>query len=92
MSEFEEVFFELRTTRTPSRLWPLPFPRTGPGRTAAESRRGYEAKLTPELLGKKISKLEKEMRQAAQNLEFEKAAKLRDEVRSLREQLLVRAA
>jgi excinuclease ABC subunit B len=59
---------------------------------AAESRRGYEARLTPELLGKKIGKLEKEMRAAAQNLEFEKAAKLRDEVRSLREQLLVRAA
>ncbi|MGH8518101.1 MAG: UvrB/UvrC motif-containing protein, partial [Panacagrimonas sp.] len=59
---------------------------------AAEPGRGYEAKLTPELLGKKITKLEKEMRLAAQNLEFEKAAKLRDEVRSLRQQLLVRAA
>jgi excinuclease ABC subunit B len=59
---------------------------------AAEGRRGYEARLTPELLGKKIAKLEKEMRLAAQNLEFEKAAKIRDEVRSLREQLLVRAA
>ncbi len=59
---------------------------------AAESRPGYEARLTPELMGKKITKLEKEMRAAAQNLEFEKAAKLRDEVRSLREQLLVYAA
>ena len=59
---------------------------------AAESKGRYVAKLSPELLGKKITKLEKEMRVAAQNLEFEKAAKLRDEVRSLREQLLVRAA
>jgi excinuclease ABC subunit B len=59
---------------------------------AAESRPRYEARLSPELLGKKIAKLEKEMRLAAQNLEFEKAAKLRDDVRALREQLLVRAA
>lgn len=59
---------------------------------AAEAKRRYVAKLSPEMLGKKIAKLEKEMRVAAQNLEFEKAAKLRDDVRALREQLLVRAA
>ena len=59
---------------------------------AAEKKGAYAAKLTPELLGKKIAKLEKEMRAAAQNLEFEKAAKLRDEVRVLRQQLLVDAA
>ena len=62
------------------------------GLKAAEGRRGYEPRLTPELIGRKITKLEKEMRLAAQNLEFEKAAKLRDEVRKLREQLLVHAA
>ncbi len=37
--------------------------------------------LTPEEVEKKIKKLEKEMRQAAKNLEFEKAAALRDELR-----------
>ncbi len=61
---------------------------SGATQKAAEPKRGYEARLTPELMGKKITKLEKEMRAAAQNLEFEKAAKLRDEVRVLREQLL----
>ena len=38
-----------------------------------------------ESLGKRISGLEKEMKNAAKELEFERAAKLRDEIRSLRE-------
>jgi excinuclease ABC subunit B len=59
---------------------------------AAEPRKSYEAQLTPELMAKKVAKLEKEMRLAAQNLEFEKAAKLRDEVRRLREQALIHGA
>jgi excinuclease ABC subunit B len=59
---------------------------------AAEPKAGYEARLTSDQMAKKIAKLEKEMRVAAQNLEFEKAAKLRDDVRRLREQLLVHAA
>ncbi|TDU31446.1 excinuclease ABC subunit B [Panacagrimonas perspica] len=59
---------------------------------AAEPKAGYEARLTSEQMAKKIAKIEKEMRVAAQNLEFEKAAKLRDDVRRLREQLLVHAA
>ena len=42
--------------------------------------------MAPEKLAKLISKLEKEMHQAAQNLEFELAAKKRDELRKLREQ------
>ena len=42
----------------------------------------------PSKLGRAIAKLEKEMKQAALNLEFEKAAKLRDRVRQLREQSL----
>jgi excinuclease ABC subunit B len=36
--------------------------------------------LSPEEIEKKIKKLEKEMKQAAKNLEFEKAATLRDEL------------
>ena len=36
--------------------------------------------LTPQEVEKKIKELEKEMRRAAKNLEFEKAAKLRDEL------------
>jgi len=42
--------------------------------------------MAPEKLAKLIGKLEKEMHQAAQNLEFELAAKKRDELRKLREQ------
>ncbi|MDE0856128.1 MAG: helicase-related protein, partial [Nevskia sp.] len=42
--------------------------------------------MAPEKLAKLIAKLEKEMHQAAQNLEFELAAKKRDELRKLREQ------
>ena len=42
--------------------------------------------MAPEKLSKLIAKLEKEMHAAAQNLEFELAAKKRDELRKLREQ------
>ena len=42
----------------------------------------------PAKLGRGIAKLEKEMKQAALNLEFEKAAKLRDQLRLLKEQSL----
>jgi excinuclease ABC subunit B len=59
---------------------------------AAEAKARYDVLIPPELLAKKISKLEKEMKQAALNLEFEKAAKLRDELRKLREQAIVHAA
>jgi excinuclease ABC subunit B len=59
---------------------------------AAEARKRYDVKLTPEMLSKRIAKLEKEMRLAAQNLEFEKAAALRDEIRQLRETVIVNAA
>jgi len=53
----------------------------------AEEAAGY-ANLPPQKLGKLIAKLEKEMLAAAQNLEFELAAKKRDEIRHLREQVL----
>ena len=58
----------------------------GPAR-AAEPGSEY-ARMAPEKLAKLIAKLEKEMRQAAQNLEFELAAKKRDELRRLRESAL----
>ncbi|MFP5357713.1 MAG: excinuclease ABC subunit UvrB [Gammaproteobacteria bacterium] len=58
---------------------------------AAEARARYEV-LTPERMVQQIAKLEKEMKQAALNLEFEAAAKLRDRIRSLREQALIHGA
>lgn len=43
------------------------------------------AEMTPELLAKKIKQLEEQMYQHAQDLEFEEAARVRDEVNRLRE-------
>ena len=51
-----------------------------PKAAEAESFYGDPAKL-----GRAIAKLEKEMKQAALNLEFEKAAKIRDQIRQMRE-------
>ena len=59
---------------------------------AAEAKARYDVLMPPELIARKIGKLEKEMKQAALNLEFEKAARLRDELRKLREQAIVHAA
>ena len=59
---------------------------------AAEAKARYDVLIPPELIARKIGKLEKEMKQAALNLEFEKAARLRDELRKLREQAIVHAA
>ena len=55
---------------------------------AAEVAKAYDAE-SPQLLAKRIAKLEKEMKLAAQNLEFELAAKKRDELRRLRESALL---
>ncbi|WMQ73809.1 MAG: UvrABC system protein B [Sodalis sp.] len=44
--------------------------------------------LTPKTLERKIRELETRMQQHAQNLEFEKAASIRDQVRALREQFI----
>ena len=41
--------------------------------------------MDPKQLAKELKRLEKEMMNAAQNLEFEKAANLRDELKRLRE-------
>jgi len=47
---------------------------------------GIDEEKTPEDRNKLILKLEKEMKQAAKNLEFEKAARLRDRINGLRQQ------
>jgi excinuclease ABC subunit B len=47
-------------------------------------RAGDYSKLAPEQLQKRIKKLEQEMFKHARNLEFEEAARLRDEVQKLR--------
>jgi excinuclease ABC subunit B len=54
---------------------------------AAEEKADYK-KLSPPELAKKIKQMEKEMLDCAQNLEFEKAAVLRDSVDMLRAELL----
>ena len=54
------------------------------GRLAAEEAASY-AKMTPEQLLKKAAKLEKQMLKHARDLEFEAAARLRDEIRRIRE-------
>ena len=63
----------------------------GKAMLAAEVKARYEV-VSPELMAKKIAKLEKEMKQHAMNLEFEAAAAKRDEIRKLREKALVNAA
>lgn len=51
-------------------------------------RGGDYAALAPDKLARMIAKLDKEMRQAAQNLDFEVAAQKRDELKRLREMTL----
>jgi excinuclease ABC subunit B len=53
------------------------------GRRAAEPRDDYR-QLTPEQLARRISRLERDMFEHARNLEFEEAARLRDELQTLR--------
>jgi len=53
------------------------------GRRAAEPRQDYR-QLTPEQLARRVSRLEKDMFEHARNLEFEEAARLRDELQALR--------
>ncbi len=54
----------------------------------AEPRVDYAA-LTPEQLGSKLKKLEDQMFKHAQNLEFEEAARVRDEIRKIKAQGLL---
>ncbi len=53
--------------------------------TAKQNKATYEV-LSPDALEKKIKSVENEMYMYAKNLEFEKAAKLRDELKQLNEQ------
>ncbi|MCY7386830.1 MAG: UvrB/UvrC motif-containing protein, partial [Burkholderiales bacterium] len=55
---------------------------------AAQDRKKYDV-LSVKQLETAIKRLEREMVDAARNLEFEQAAKLRDELRMLRNKLLV---
>ncbi len=61
--------------------YPAPGSRKG---KAAEPGAKYKT-MSPEKLLREAAKLEKKMLEAAKNLEFEEAAKLRDEIRLLRE-------
>jgi excinuclease ABC subunit B len=53
----------------------------------AETAASYQA-LSPKQLSKKLKQLEDAMYQHAKNLEFEQAAKIRDDIKQLREQML----
>jgi excinuclease ABC subunit B len=57
-------------------------------RRAAKEEAVFDA-LSEKQLDQRIRKLEKEMLEAARNLEFERAASLRDELKTLRDRLLV---
>ncbi len=56
-------------------------------RKIAEKEKTYKAMNATELMGK-VSEIEKQMFEAARDLEFEKAASLRDEVETLRAEIL----
>jgi excinuclease ABC subunit B len=56
-------------------------------RKAAQEEAKYDA-LSEKQLDQRIRKIEKEMLEAARNLEFERAASLRDELKTLRDRLL----
>jgi len=56
-------------------------------RKAAEEEAKYED-LSEKQLDQRIRKMEKEMLEAAKNLEFERAASLRDELKTLRDRLM----
>ena len=64
----------------------------GPARRAkvAEPQARY-ADVTPETLPRAVAELEKEMFRHAEQLEFEEAARVRDEIHRLKEQVLMSA-
>jgi excinuclease ABC subunit B len=57
-------------------------------RKAAQEEAKYDA-LSEKQLDQRIRKLEREMLEAAKNLEFERAASLRDELKTLRDRLMM---
>ena len=60
-------------------------PASGMQRKAAEPLAQYKS-MTPKQLGRKIKQLEEAMYRHAKDLEFEQAAKIRDEIKLLQEQ------
>ena len=67
-------------------------PGKGPAKKAAEKRGRYDsAPVAPEQAAREMARLEKEMFKAAENLEFEEAASIRDRIHELRE-LALKAA
>jgi excinuclease ABC subunit B len=58
---------------------------------AAQNQARYD-QMGQKDLTREVKRLEKEMLDAAKNLEFERAAQLRDQLKNLKEQLFVRAA
>lgn len=61
----------------------------GRGKVETPEAPSIEWGLSSEDLGKRIQQLEREMREAARELEFEKAAELRDRIQLYRQRLLV---
>ncbi len=53
-----------------------------------KGRKGPQPVLTPEQMAKRIKQMETRMQQHARNLEFEEAARLRDEIGELRNEML----
>jgi excinuclease ABC subunit B len=62
-------------------------PARGKGRKVAEPRVDYRS-LSPEQLSAKLKKLEQQMYRHAQDLEFEEAGRLRDEIKRIRTEAL----
>jgi excinuclease ABC subunit B len=58
---------------------------------AAQNQARYDAMGAKDLT-RELKRLEKDMFDAAKNLEFERAAELRDQLKALKEQLFIRAA
>jgi excinuclease ABC subunit B len=56
--------------------------------SAASALQSIQTPESPEKLGQLMRQLEKEMREAAKELEFEQAAMLRDRIRHLQQQFL----
>jgi excinuclease ABC subunit B len=60
-----------------------------PARKAAEARAAYATEMvSPQQAARDIARLEKEMFKAAENLDFEQAAEIRDRIRQLRDRSL----
>ncbi|TNF89492.1 MAG: excinuclease ABC subunit UvrB [Gammaproteobacteria bacterium] len=57
-----------------------------------DDRKAIEVPSDPKALGKFLTQLEEQMLEHAKNLEFEEAARLRDEIREIREERLINPA